>query len=332
MQSPTQRASDFAARLYSGVMTADDERELEAWLAEHPSHKTEYQAVLDTWYQMGDLGSDREVLAYGQKESANDSDWYWPKLAMAAGVFLAVAVGLFSIFDTEPELMRYATAVGEHKTVTLNDGTKLTLNTNTQVVIDFTDDYRRAIVDKGEAYFDVAKDAGRPFRVDVGSHSVTVLGTRFNVYKSSEQLEVAVSEGMVAVHQKENGWGANRVPPPEAVKQEFGQYLLEKGSIISYKNQANDEPTIQQDLEKVLQRSSWRTGFISFNNRPLSEVIGQINRYSRKKILIEDSNIMGLKVSTVVHLDDLESNLDGMAVAFPLKVTRHSDRIVLTGK
>src|SRR5690606_13001818 len=100
-------------------------------------------------------------------------------------------------------LDRYATEIGEQKTVQLSDGSELVLNTNTRVLIDYTDSKRRAILDQGEAYFKVAEDAQRPFSVDAGVRSIAVLGTEFNVQKTGGGLTVAVVEGLVAVHRPE---------------------------------------------------------------------------------------------------------------------------------
>lgn len=331
-QSAIQRASDFASRLYSGAMTAEDERALEVWLAEHPSHQAEYQAVLDTWYNMGELAEDNDVLAYAQEPADALDRPVWPKLAMAAGVVLAAVVGLFSFNFSEPELMRYVTAVGEQKTVTLSDGTAMTLNTNTQVLVDYTDGYRRAILDRGEAFFEVAKDASRPFGVDIGAHKVTVLGTSFNVYKTPLALQVAVTEGMVVLHRKEDDLGSNKVPNEGALLKKQGLYLLKPGYLLSFDDQSGVEPVLTHDMSQVANNSNWRHGSIRFDKVPLSQVVGELNRYSRKKILVEDHDVMDIDVSAVVHLDDLSGALDGLERGLPLQITYYSDRIVVTGK
>ena len=97
-------------------------------------------------------------------------------------------------------LERHFTRVGEQKTIDLRDGSAITLNTGTQLVVDFTEQSRTILLERGETYFQVAEDPARPFTVELGVRSLTAIGTAFNVRKHPEHYQLAVFEGTVAVH------------------------------------------------------------------------------------------------------------------------------------
>ena len=179
------------ARLYSGETTEAEERNIESWLQAHPQHRADYQEMLDLWDAAGNVG--------GFAERETRGGWFGNRLLLGvAASLLALTVFPLLIFYSggpDSELRRYETGVGEILEIDLVDGSHVTLNTDTQVLVDISGTERRIILDRGEAFFDIAKDPSRPLTVSAGDRVITVLGTSFNVNWDGKDVTVAVIEG-----------------------------------------------------------------------------------------------------------------------------------------
>ena len=250
-------------------------------------------------------------------------------LGMAAGVLVAIGAAL-SFFapwgapDDSP-LEKYYTGIGEQRTIELADGSVITLNTGGRLLVDYGAQARRVLLERGEAYFEVAEDRARPFTVDLGLRSVTALGTAFNVRKDRERFQVAVTEGAVAFH--EAAEGVSRALPPVSVRGS-GPLRVEAGWVAEFDVSRNELTAFQpESMDRYL---DWRSGVLSFYDEPLFLVVRELNRYSRRKILIEDASIMELGVYTIIRVKDIETALPGLEQVLPIEVRRHYDRIVIT--
>ena len=258
-------------------------------------------------------------------------------LGMAAGVILAIGVALtyFSPWTGpgDSHLQKYFTRVGEQQTIELEDGSVVTLNTAGQLVVDYSDKTRRILLERGEAYFEVAEDPGRPFTVDLGVRSVTAVGTAFNIQKSTEHYQVAVIEGAVAFHEVTDEVSSSMPPvsvdgQPMVIPSPL-QHRVEAGWVAEFDVSRNELTAFQPEFMDRYQ--GWRSGMLSFYREPLYLVVQELNRYSRRKILIEDTSVMEWNVYTAVRVDEIDSALYGLEKLLPIEVTRHYDRIVITG-
>ncbi len=358
----TDRAAAFAARAYSGNAGQQDRAEIEQWLAESPENTSEYESVLDTWQMMGaladridELDNDEQASAFRQKlnhtESNGNSGTYrraqrWSFGAIAASVLFAAVFMLVDglnnaekqVLPVTPALASYSTSTGQQKTVELPDGSVVTLNTNTRILIDFNDNRRRAILDRGEAFFEVVARPSQPFVVDTGSRAVTVLGTKFDVFRSGFDLQVSVVEGVVVVHssQQPAELSNNSVelspstlhsPPQNA-----DSYRLTAGVVASFSGNmgSQDASVTANPVVGANKFPGWRYGSVRFDDKSLSEVVKTLNRYTQQKILIEDSRTMDLKISGVFQLDTVLAELHKIERVIPVNVIRYPDRIVIT--
>ena len=209
----------------------------------------------------------------------------------------------------------------------------MTLNTGTQLVVDYGAQARRVLLERGEAFFDVAEDAQRPFTVELGTRSVTAIGTAFNVRKDPERYAVAVLEGAVSMHAlTEEGSAAALpfAPNGQAVAIEApDQRRVDPGWVAELDVSRNELTAFQpESMERYL---GWRRGMLRFDREPLYQVVKELNRYTRRKILIEDAGVMELNVYAAVSIAELESALIALEKLLPIEVTRHYDRIVITG-
>lgn len=242
-----------------------------------------------------------------------------PRRLWAAGLVAIAASLLLAIFVQRPQLGQpalhtWTTGVGEHKTVKLEDGSQIQLNTDTTVSVTYAPDMRQAHLEKGEAHFDVASDAHRPFSVAVGDRRVDVIGTAFDILRADGKLTVTVARGIVRV--------APRVGPAAdetRVKLMVGdQYRAQEGQT-------------QFDVVKVDPATAlaWRSGRLIFDDAPLSQVIADLNRYYPRKFTIADTATEEIRFSGVLKLDDevtMTKHLEGL---LPITVQSQGNDLVL---
>ena len=336
-----QRASDTLTKLYSGQLDTAAAEALNPWRAEDSGYLEEFLGTAHLLGDMKALADDPDIAkvmdAPVVPEPVNKK---WPGLAVAASVVLAIAIGLGVYIGQDHSgsssnsgnVLRYVTKVGEQKTVELKDGSILMLNTATELLVDITDQYRHVFLERGEAYFDIAKDPNRTFTVDMGLHSVTVLGTEFNIRKTSESFVVAVLGGTVSLHQQDEEPSSSASLPadPDGKGQTIqspSQYRLEAGWVARVNTTGGELSGYQPDNISSLQ--NWRSGVIEFEGTPLYQVARELNRYSAKKILIEDPSIVDMEIYAVMHVNSIRVALTGLQKALPIKVLHEFDRIVI---
>lgn len=221
----------------------------------------------------------------------------------------------------------FATAVGEQRTVALDDGSSIRMNTGTSLTVAYTSDARRIRLIQGEAFFEVAHDPARPFSVDSTAGSVRALGTSFATrLKDRQVLEVTVAEGVVEVLPPEVSPG-----PPTAVPVPARPEPLQipAGSRAVYSG-------MQQTVEAVTagelaRRLSWRDGMIVFAGEPLRVVLDDVNRYTDVDIVISDPSIEDLPIGGYFRVGEVDALLESLEVVFGLRVQRiDSGHVVLT--
>ena len=328
------RAQWFVMRLYSGDMTAADESELHRWLDENPGHLRAYEHLLHLWDLSGNLAGDQDIAALtrdalrARTRTRFDRRW----LGLAAAVFLVAVTGVLSnTFPvTTDEARILETALGNQQTFDLRDGSSVTLNSGSRILVDFDPLGRRILLDFGEIFLEVAKDPERTLTIRAGDHVVTALGTKFSVHLSGHRLEIAVAEGRVAVTDDNIRFPRQT---ESLARFEVGSLILDAGSVATFEQ---DQQTVREDsIAEVERLQSWRSGRVRFEDQTLMEVISEVNRYSRVKVLIEDNAIADLRISAVLNLDQVEMTgqvevlLSSLEDIHPIKVVRHPDRFVL---
>lgn len=322
-------ASEFVARLHSGELTTDDEKSFEMWLLEDPRNKIEYEKHLQVWSLSEDLREDCEFINEVSDYSAvNKASRNFMKIAVSI-FFIGSIFMMTNYFWINKGQNVYSTMIGKQKTISLDDGSVVTMNTNTRILVDMSSDERFVKLEYGEAFFNVARDESRPFVVEAGERAVRVLGTSFNVLLDAERTKVGVIEGLVAVHES----GEEILDFEAIVSSESNDkaITLEAGNLLTFQNMASIEP-VKEQLEDISRLDEWRKQIITFDEQSMLEVLKELNRYSSRKILVEDREVVDLKVSGVFPLTDIESILEGMEHSFPVNIIRYTDRIVIVGK
>ena len=327
-------------RLWSDQLTEPEAAAIQNRAAGDPKYREELDGLLAVFDSIEGLEGDRaiEEATRHYRRLLQERRVKWRlTLGMAAGLLLAIGAGLtyFAPWSgpDDSHLQKYFTRIGEQQTIELDDGSVVTLNTAGQLVVDYSDQARRILLERGEAYFEVVRDSERPFTVDMGVGSVTALGTAFNIRKHRERFQVAVIEGTVALHELAQEIPVS--PPPLSASGQAvvisapSAHLLEAGWVAEL-DVGRDVLTAFRP-ESMDRYEGWRSGVLAFYSEPLYRVIQELNRYSRKRILIEDVSIMELRVSTVIRVDEIDAALKGLEQVLPIEVRRHYDRIVITG-
>lgn len=249
----------------------------------------------------------------------------WGAWAMAAGLgTLMIAIGML----TSPHSLvkdpqnHYATAVGEQRTVPLEDGSFLYLNTGSAVSVHFTAKERLIRLESGEAMFKVSRNPTRPFLVNSGNSIIQAIGTQFNVRRRQGDSIVSVTEGVVQVSRERrlNEFAAGRAEP---VRIEAGEELqiARDGSITR---------PVPVDIERI---NAWRTRRLIFQNDTLATIADEFNRYNLKpKIRIEDAGVGARHFALAFDADDPESLAAILNKDPTLQVEQSPDVIVIRAR
>lgn len=325
-------------RVMLGGASERDLREIEQKQLASDDYQREFDKGAQLLVELEPLEHDSRLLAAVERYESKvytetERRRYWPKLAAAAAVVASICVALFTTLVDQPpvgETLRFSTQIGEQKSFTLKDGSVIHLNTGSLLLVTQGELEREVIMERGEVYFDVASDPDRPFKVNIGAQSVTVLGTAFNIFRSPEKSQLAVFEGAVVLHDKESSFDSAMVDVNTSETQELipgGQYILKRGAVVDIdRDHWTGIAATENQLATIQQ---WRSGIYRFDDVPLSRVIQELNRYSAKKILIEDASIMDQRVFATIKVGQPSMALLALERLLPIRVIKHFDRIVI---
>lgn len=230
----------------------------------------------------------------------------------AAAALLVTAVGLGWMLLLPG--VSYRTAKGSIEAVPMQDGSTITLNTDSEIRVAITQTERRVDLEQGEAFFEVAKDEKRPFVVRAGHDRIIAVGTKFSVRREADNVRVIVTEGKVRVEHA----GSQRQTPPA---------LIVAGSIAV----AGDAGVLVGDeaLPELQEHLSWREGFVTFHGTPLADAVAEFNRYSARPIVIDDPALASIRIGGNFRFSNAEGFVRLLAEAFPIRVEETEERITL---
>ncbi|MDY6922868.1 MAG: FecR domain-containing protein [Pseudomonadota bacterium] len=314
------QAADWAARVDRGL-SPDEERALDLWLAE--DHR-----------RLGAYGKVRAIAVHTERARALaphfDPANFQPRsarlpvsrrrlLAAGGGAIAASAAGLVVVGLAAGQ--RYNTRLGEVKVTPLADGSVMTLNTASRVVVSFSDTQRSIQLIEGEALFDVARDPARPFLVVAGEARVRAVGTSFTVRRLGDApVEVLVREGIVEV---------SRGPAAAG-----GRPLRVAANTRAVASSSSAAPVATMPVEPGLVRRelAWREGRIAFEGETLAEAAAQFSRYSETRIMIDDPAIAAEEITGLYQANDPVGFAQAVASSFGLRVAVGAGEVRLSGR
>lgn len=189
----------------------------------------------------------------------------------------------------------------------LQEGSRITLNTHSDIRVVLTSKERRIDLKRGEAFFVVAKDPNRPFAVHAGDKTVTAIGTQFSVRREGNDIRVVVTEGSVALQAIAQGFAGQRLSQGTA-SQSRGSGLegspggaqraftrLNAGTIA----RATDGGVLIEDGSSARGEDmlTWREGYLTFHETPLAEAVSEFNRYNTHRIAVDDPAVAAIRIS-----------------------------------
>jgi transmembrane sensor len=232
-------------------------------------------------------------------------------LAGAAAALALVVVGVSLFWAPLHRAKNYQAEIGQVRTVALEDGSRVSLDTGAQVDVSLGAHERRIELIRGDAYFEVAKDAARPFVVRLAGARVIAVGTQFYVGLGGEDLVVLVSEGAIRL-EPASGTSQDAAAGSEA-------HLSASGIHVSH-------PT-DGEVEELL---GWRSGYLLFRDSTLTDAVDRFNRYTTKRLVIQDPSIGAIRIGGHFRIDDVTGFLWLLKSAYPIDIDERDDRILLT--
>jgi transmembrane sensor len=303
-----ETAAGWLERRIAEDWSLEDQAALDAWLDENTAHRIAYLRLEAVWtrtYQFAPLRRRRQPLPQSRSRPAFGR--------LAAGLIVLAALGAGVSFLTRaPEQKSFATGLGERETITLADGSKIELNTDSALRL-AANDPRKVWLDKGEAFFQVRHDARHPFVVTAGDHRVTDLGTKFSIRRDSGQMRVAVVEGQVSVASV-----AGRARP----------VLLKAGDVGLATRQAVS--LSKKAVAELEDENAWQKGLFVFHHTTLADAASQYNRYNRARIVIADAGAAKLTINGALPTNDVDAFVRLTQKFFDLRVERREGEVVLS--
>jgi transmembrane sensor len=322
-QRARAEASVWIVRLHGAHRTPELEAGFRRWLGSHPDNAAEFERVTAVW-ESAPHASIAGLPRVVHRERSSPAP---RRFAIAATLLLVAAGGGFLSYrlERDPE---YVTAIGEQRTVPLDDGSRIALNSNSRVQIEFTAEKRTVRLLRGEAFFDVAHNKERPFVVIAGESEVTAVGTAFEVRYEPDHIDVTLVEGKVDVTSTAEPLGspANVSSSLSGLRQlSSSGYRMTAGERLSI---AKGAPA-KVDAPRVEAVTAWRRGEVMLDDTPLTEAIAEMNRYSKNPLIIDGSSIATLRVSGIYHTGDSAGFAQTVAQLYGLQVTQEGGQIHL---
>lgn len=230
-------------------------------------------------------------------------------VAAAVAVMLFIVAAIVTV-RTFSGVERHATAIGEMRDIALEDGSTLHLNSDSEAEVRFTSNGRKVRILKGEASFDVARDAERPFDVEARAAVIRAVGTAFNVRMRPSLIELTVTHGTVTVHsgnsiQQKVAAGSGAVIQPRSIA------LTRLGTKL------------------IDQRTAWRERMVELDGETIEQAAGEFNRYRKAPILIGDTRVSALRIGGRFRTTDSREFLSALQMSLPIRVVNGEDGSVM---
>jgi len=359
------KAYEWLIRIKEGAMTPDQKTEFETWQSENPINEMELDILSAIWDRTDDLKDNPLVeteldtlsAIWDYTDELNDDPlvahekfltrvclqfsslkrWFGGiftgmtalrPVAVAVTVILVVLVlwmfqnGVYSPIE-QPK--SYHSKLGEQKTIPLEDGSTVLLDTATLIYVEHLETARRIDLVRGRALFSVAHNPERPFIVTAGDLEVRAIGTEFDVSKGEKhKVTVAVLEGLVRVRQKrveekpvlEKKSETNAMAPYTASeKNELSENIVAPGEKILVDTEENSIDVQVADIDYI---KAWRNGIFDFDAAPLSEIITEVNRYLHQKIIIGDDDLKNKQITLIYDISECKNFLVALKKILPV--------------
>ncbi len=332
-------ASEWLAERDEGWEGAREE-EFEAWRSRDVRHDIALRELDASWNRLKELRHliddpslrpNADILSAGgrlQRQRRRSLLAIGGSIAALIAVSLGLWLATVEMAPNElPEPVSYTTTFNDYQQITLKDGSVMEMNANTQVEVEFTKSRRGVNLLRGEAHFQVEKDASRPFFVEVGSVSVKAVGTAFNVRYGSSEVQVLVTEGRVAIdalRSEPEISGGETTPTmyPELIAGDQVTISTQSDHLVPLLSKVESK-----EYENIL---AWKGPRLFFNATPLEEAARQFNEQNVVQVIIEDDELRNLSIGGSFLVEDVEAFVRLLAGDGSIAVERSDfDRVLL---
>lgn len=316
-------AAHWCMRLHAEDCTAEERAEFQAWVDSDPANALEYAEMLEIWELSAHLPPSTAATGKGTRPAQ-------PRLTPAPqqrpatptrrrGVLArharALALALIGLplaaysgwlAGWVPDSYHRYSADASIQRLTLADGSEVELNLGSRLSYANFIDQRRVDLSRGEAYFHVARDPQHPFVVNAGEGSITVTGTRFNVWTYQDNVVVTVTEGSVKVRSARHGNDSNLSPGMQAA--------FAPGDL---------QPRVgAADPSKAL---AWRDGKLVLDDLPLAEALPLINRYLDAPLVLDDARVGEQRIGGIYSTQDIGNLVKALPKVLPIRLAAQDD-------
>jgi len=317
-QEIDELAAHWVARMDSDSWTDADDAELVRWCALDARHAGALLQAQALWSALGDEPAADETARDGADDVQPPARAIWTRRWMLGGSG-ALAASVAAAFLFRSPDTSYTTAVGEIRRVPLADGSTAAINTDSKIAVALAETRRSVTLEKGEAWFQVAKDAKRPFVVEAGNVLVRAVGTAFSVRRREGGADVIVTEGVVEAWAKGADGQKIRIAAGEMA-------FIADNAAIERGAAAGGAPTAERAL-------AWRSGKIDLAGTRVDAAIAEFNRYNDRQIILRDPALAAERVDGVFRTDDPIGFAQVIAGSFDVGVdTSNPKEIRITGQ
>lgn len=303
-------AADWLDLMSDGELDTWTKRRFLKWLDASQQNQEVFEAMLATWQDTAINTAFAKLKAEAPKTYQAPLSW---RLGLVTAGFLLVAI--VASWLTLPQQPDYPSLTITADTQSaqptpLADGSTVQAQVSSSIKVNYSDSERALTIEKGQAYFSVAKDKQRPFIVSIDKASVTAVGTEFNIDRTEQFIDVTVYEGIVEVRNDPNNQ----------------PILLKAGEKVRIHNDGFGQ--IQRiALEQLV---DWRSGWIEIDNETLAYLLEQLNRYSKQPIVANSAALKNKKVAGRFRLQDTEQALSLLSKMYALNIEHDPQQIRLT--
>lgn len=308
-----EAAVTWFARLRDDAADADTHAQHAAWLAADARHRGAWNDIGLLWSGMERPFSDMPVRE-GEADHILASSalprhgWRFASRHVARAAMLFLALGGLWTLTPSGLFADQRTAVAEHRSMVLPDGSRVELAAYSALSENFQPQSRNVTLHGGEAYFSVTGNRKRPFRIAVGDGQIMVVGTAFNVKQAADAVTVSVAEGKVDV----------MAPTGRTVR-------LTAGQSVRYDGQGIGRPMTMDPANIAL----WRQDRLVFDNIPLTDVVRDLERYRRGHIMVMGRGVDQIRATGMFDIHRPDAALDTIARTLPVRVVRITPLLVL---
>lgn len=305
-------ALDWYLRLNHGDAVSEGlERAFREWLAQSPAHPAAFREVEAIWADPAILEASRQwQVCSAAAPPARPPRRAWTPAALArhwqaVAAVLLLALGALQFAGPLALRMRadYRTDVGERADIRLPDGSRMILNGNSAVTLDFDEGRRDVALLDGEAWFDVVHDPAHPFRVEGRFSDTWVVGTQFVVKREPEDDMIALQSGVVDAVHRDTSVPATRLAPGQMVR-------VDRTSMSSVS---------RFDADEAL---GWLSGRYAFADKRLGDVLRDLQDAVPERIIVLNRSLLDVAISGNFRLDRPDALVRGIAAAAGGQATR----------